>query len=175
MKRLLTWIDRGNKALAHVTGALLCVTALCIVVQVMVRFVLTAAGINISAPWTEELARYALIWMIFLGGAVGCRKAQMIALEFVSLALPARLGVPLKLATLAIGIAFFALLIQVGLAFVELGRTETSPVMGIEKSLVYWALPVGGTLMIVNTLALILESVVERRDIRLLGESLGQD
>ena len=166
MSALLRLVDRLNAVLAVVVGALLAATALAVLVQVLVRFVLTAVGINISAPWTEEIARYTLIWMVFLGAGVGCRRAQMIALEFLVRRLPARIGVPIRYATIALSIAFFVLLIGVGLPFVELGRTETSPVMNVEKSIVYWALPVGAGLMILNSLALVLETVLDRRDIR---------
>jgi hypothetical protein len=48
------------------------------------------------APWTEELARYTLIWMVFLGAAVGVRHSRLIALEF-GVRKPARAaGIPLR-------------------------------------------------------------------------------
>lgn len=171
MRTLVSLVDRLNAVLAVLVGALLAVTAGAVLFQVLVRFVLTAAGINVSAPWTEELARYALIWMVFLGAGVGCRRAQMIALEFLVRRLPARIGVPIRYATIALSIAFFVLLAVVGLPFVELGRTETSPVMNIEKSIVYWALPVGAGLMILNSLALVVECAIERRDIRFAADA----
>jgi TRAP-type C4-dicarboxylate transport system permease small subunit len=91
-----------------------------------VRFVLTAAGINISAPWTEELARYTLIWMVFLGAAVGVRHARMIALEFGVRRLPAP-GIPLRYGVMLLCMAFFGLLLWVGLDFIELGRVRDEP------------------------------------------------
>ncbi len=108
------------------------------------RFVLTAVDINISAPWTEELARYTLIWMVFLGAAVGVRHARMIALEF-GVRKAARPGGHSRALRGhdPLSIAFFGLLFWVGLDFIELGRSETSPVLGITKDRVYWAMPVG--------------------------------
>jgi TRAP-type C4-dicarboxylate transport system permease small subunit len=169
VRHILNLVDRINAGVTLLVGFLLAVTATAVMIQVLVRFVLTTLGINLSAPWTEELARYSLIWMVFLGAGVGCRNAQMIALEFVVRSLPRRFGVPLRYLTILTSVAFFVLLIVVGLSFVDLGRTETSPVMNIQKSLVYWALPVGAGLMIVNSFALILETVLERRDIRNVG------
>ena len=166
-------VDRLNAALRALVGLLLGIVAAAVLGQVLVRFVLTAFGLNVSAPWTEELARYALIWMVFLGAGVGCRKAQLIALEVVTQALPGRWGQALRYLSLAACLGFFALLIQVGLPFVELGRTETSPVTQIPKSRVYWAMPVGAAAMILNTLALIAEAAVERRDIRAIGGVTG--
>ena len=161
--RAADWL---NAFLTVVVGLLMMVVAIAVFYQVFVRFFLTAVGVNISAPWTEELARYTLIWMVFLGAGIGVRHAQMIALEFAVRAVPDRLGVAVRYLVMAASIVFFAMLIWVGLQFVDLGRTETSPVLGITKDWVYWAMPVGMAVMIVNSLALIAETVLEGRDIR---------
>lgn len=175
MRLILRAVDAMNVVLTGIVGVLLMVIAAAVFGQVMVRFVLTAVGINISAPWTEELARYTLVWVVFLGAAVGCRKAQLIALEFVVMALPSVPGQVLRYATLVLCIGFFALLVQVGIPFWELGKTETSPVMRVQKSWVYLAMPVGCSLMILNTLALMLQAAVERRDIRGIGGTTGTE
>lgn len=166
MQSFLRGIDGVNKVVTLAVGGLLMMVAVAVFFQVLVRFVLTALGINISAPWTEELARYALIWMVFLGAAVGVRHARMISLEFVVRAVPDRLGVTLRYGVMALSVVFFAMLIWVGHQFVMLGQTETSPVMGIRKDLVYWAMPIGMGLMILNSIALVIETVREGRDIR---------
>jgi TRAP-type C4-dicarboxylate transport system permease small subunit len=160
-------VDRLNGAVAMVVGLLLAVVAGLVVVQVTVRFVLTAAGINLSVPWTEELARFTLIWMVFLGAAVGVRHSRLIALEFAIRKLPGIAGIPLRYLVLLVCVGFYALLVSVGTDFLALGRTERAPVTGITRDRIYWAMPVGAGLMILNTLTLILESWVERFDIRL--------
>lgn len=172
MKALLRGVDWMNAAVTLAVGLLLALMSIAVMGQVTVRFVLTAVGINVSAPWTEELARYCLIWMIFLGAGVGVRRAQMIALEFLVRKVPAVAGVAMRYAVIALSIAFFGLLLKVGLDFVELGRSERSPVMGITKDYVYWAMPVGAVLMIINSIALVAQSIIEKRDIRFIGESL---
>jgi TRAP-type C4-dicarboxylate transport system permease small subunit len=170
VRRFVSTIDAMNAVLTALVGLLLAVVAGAVFFQVLVRFVLTAAGINISAPWTEELARYTLIWMVFLGAAVGVRHARMIALEFGIRRLPGRVGIPLRYGVMLLSMAFFGLLFWVGLDFVELGRSETSPVLGITRDRVYWAMPVGMALMILNSLALIAETILEGRDIRFAGD-----
>jgi TRAP-type C4-dicarboxylate transport system permease small subunit len=175
VRRFVSAIDAMNAVLTLVVGLLLAVVAAAVFYQVLVRFVLTAAGINISAPWTEELARYTLIWMVFLGAAVGVRHARMIALEFGVRRLPAKVGVPVRYGVILLSIAFFGLLLWVGFGFLDLGRSETSPVLGITKDRVYWAMPVGMGLMILNSLALIAETVLEGRDIRFAGDFAPED
>ncbi|WP_157792032.1 TRAP transporter small permease [Pseudorhodobacter sp. MZDSW-24AT] len=166
MRSIVSAIDTVNAVVTVVVGLLLMVVTVAVFGQVTVRFLLTALGLNISAPWTEELARYALIWMVFLGAGVGVRHAQMIALEFGVRKLPPRLGIPLRYLSILLCMGFFALMVWVGLSFVDLGRTETSPVLGLTKNYVYWAMPFGAALMILNSVALIIDTHLNGRDIR---------
>ena len=173
--RALTVLDALNAAVTWLIGALLALMSAAILIQVVVRFVLTAFGINLSAPWTEELARYLLIWIVFLGAGVGCRRAQLIALEFVVHRLPSLPGQTLRYATTLLCVVFFIFLVWVGFAFVELGESESSPVMVIPKSWVYWAMPVGCGLMAMNSLAFMAEALLTGRDIRIGSEGAALD
>jgi TRAP-type C4-dicarboxylate transport system permease small subunit len=94
LRVFVTAMDRVNAVATVLVAALLAIVALAVMGQVTVRFVLTAFGINISAPGPKRLARYTLIWMVFLGAAVGVRHARMIALEFGVRKLPKGVGVP---------------------------------------------------------------------------------
>ncbi|HEV7268646.1 MAG TPA: TRAP transporter small permease [Falsiroseomonas sp.] len=166
---MLWLVDRLNLLLTFGIGVLLAVMTIAVFTQVMVRFVLTAVGVNLSAAWTEEVARYVLIWIVFIGAGIGCRKRQLISLEFVVRALPSLAGQGVVYLGLLICLGFFGLLISVGLAFMDLGAVETSPVMQIPKAWVYAAMPAGAALMILNTAALMAETLTQRRDIRTAG------
>jgi TRAP-type C4-dicarboxylate transport system permease small subunit len=166
----LAILDRLNAGVYFAIGGLLAVISAVVLLQVIVRFVLTSVGINIAAPWTEELARYLLVWMIFLGAALGCRKMQLISLGFVVTGVPRIAGIAMRVIALALCLLLFALLLRYGTDFVTvIGRTELSPVMQVPKTWVYWAMPAGAALMIANTLAFIAESWLEGRDIRQSG------
>lgn len=169
MRIIFALVDRLNQVLTWFIGLLLAVMTFAVFTQVMVRFVLTAIGWNFSAAWTEEVARYVLIWIVFVGAGIGCRRRQLISLEFVVRALPSLAGQAVVHLGLLACIGFFALLISVGLAFMDLGAVETSPVMQIPKAWVYAAMPVGAALMALNTFVLIAETLLTRRDIRLVG------
>lgn len=175
MRLFVTWMDRLNVLATFIVAALLAIVAIAVMGQVTVRFVLTAFGINISAPWTEEIARYTLIWMVFLGAAIGVRHARMIALEFGIRKLPKGVGVPIRYAVMIMSTAFFGLLFWVGVDFLELGRSERSPVLGITRDYVYMAMPVGMVLMILNSFALIAETILESRDIRFASDFAPED
>ncbi len=167
VRAALRGLDALNRAAYYLVGVLLAVITVVVFIQVIVRFVLTHAGLNISAPWTEELARFLLVWLVFIGAAVGCRRMQLISLDFVVKAVPGLAGRMLRYLALALCLWLFVLLIRFGAQFATIiGQTEMSPVMQVSKSWVYWAMPVAGALMLVNTCAFIVEAALDGRDIR---------
>lgn len=169
MRAGLAVIDALNRVVGWILAALLSVIAVVVLAQVIVRFVLSSIAPGVSAPWTEELARYLLCWMVFLGGAYGCRKAQLMALDFAVSRLPGALGQAARYLSLLLCLGFFLLLMQVGWTFVEFGRSESSSVMRLSMHWIYAAIPVGAALMTVNTIGLMLEAWSTRADIRLIG------
>jgi len=164
-------VDRLNRLICWLLAALMLGMTLCTLWQVVVRFLLTSLNVNVAAPWSEEIARYLMIWVIFLGAGVACRRAQLIALELLVTRLPARLGRLLRYLALLGCMAFFVLLIVLGLDFMAMGVIETSPVLTLPKTWVYLAMPVGAGLMLLNTLALIGECGLTGADIRYAGQS----
>jgi TRAP-type C4-dicarboxylate transport system permease small subunit len=166
----LRMLDRLNTAVYYLIGAILAVIAVVVMIQVLVRFVLTHTGVNVAAPWTEELARFLLVWLIFLGAAVGCRRMQLISLDFVVKAVPGLAGRALRYLALGLCLWLFVLLIRHGAEFVQvIGRSELSPVMQISKTWVYWAMPAGASLMLANTIAFIAAAHLDGLDIRAAG------
>jgi TRAP-type C4-dicarboxylate transport system permease small subunit len=157
MLAFLSMVDRMNVCLRHLVGATLGVMVLAVAVQIVVRFLLPRLGIIVSVPWTEELARYLMIWCIFVGAAVAARSGALIAMDTLPDALPPRWGDCVRLAALAITLAFFGELIWLGWRWVEFGQSETSTVLHAPMSWVYLALPVGAAFAIINIVAFIVE------------------
>src|SRR5256885_13796834 len=74
--------------------------------QFFTRYIL-----NDSLAWTEEIARYGLMWLAFIGGAVVTRKKTHIAVELLgNLMKPGRLRSALLALVDFITLAFMALL-----------------------------------------------------------------
>lgn len=146
-------VDRVNWGIGYLIALALAIMAVCTFLQVVVRFVLPKIGLVVSVPWTEEVARYLMIWTVFLGAAIGVRRGQLIALEFFVRSLPDAFTRVVRAAVTVLCLSFFVMLIWVGVRFTSWGLTEYSPVMTIPKAWVYASLPASAVLMIANTLA----------------------
>ncbi|MGO4836568.1 TRAP transporter small permease, partial [Rhizobiaceae sp. 2RAB30] len=143
-------LDAVNLVARYVVGFLLGVATIAVTFQILIRFVLDYFGLNIAAPWTEEIARYALIWVIFLGAGIVCRYSGLIAVDMLPHALPSPFGGYVKAVAILVTIAFFGTLVWVGLQFAASGAIETSPVMRVPMSYVYMSVPIGSLLAVVN-------------------------
>ena len=132
--------------------------------QILVRFLLPRLGINVSAPWSEELARYLMVWCIFIGAAVASRAGDLIAVESLVDAVPPQLAWRIKALSYVVTIAFLASLVWFGMRWVEFGAGESSTVMNIPMSWVYMSLPVGAVLTIWNILVRLFEGMYRQRE-----------
>jgi TRAP-type C4-dicarboxylate transport system permease small subunit len=63
---------------------------------------------NDSAAWTEEVARYMLIGVVFVGATIGVAKNTQIQVDFFYRHLPAAVGRWMSRAVDVMRIAFFA-------------------------------------------------------------------
>lgn len=161
------WVDRLNKWLIVFLAAAFMIMTLTTFLNILVRFVFTSMDFQFSVPWTEEVARYLMIWSIFVGGAVAVRKDQLITVEALVHALPSILGKVIKIGALLFTIVFFIYLIVIGydLAFKQ-GFRQTSPIMGLPMMFVYISMLVGAIIAILNIFALIIDSTLTKKDIR---------
>ncbi len=103
--------------------------------------------------WYDEIARGCFVWVVFLGAAVGVKRGAHFRLHLLVDRFSPRLQRVVRLLGSLVVTAFSLVLIQQGWVFVELGRVQQTPVMGLSKAWIYAAMPVGGVLMILYSLA----------------------
>ncbi|HEY0440245.1 MAG TPA: TRAP transporter small permease [Xanthobacteraceae bacterium] len=102
--------------------------------------------------WYDEIARACFVWVVFLGAAVGVKRGSHFGLHLFVDRAPAWFRRAAAILTPLIVIAFSAVLVVQGLAFLEFGRFQQLPVMGVSKVWIYAAMPTGGALMILYSL-----------------------
>ncbi len=101
--------------------------------------------------WTEELARFVLIWLTFLGAVLVQHHREHISADMLLNAMPGRMRTAADILVSLVVIATLAVILRGGLAIATLG-TQTAPALGISMRWIYLSLPVGAGLMILVTL-----------------------
>lgn len=152
-------INATNYMLKHLLNVIMLVLVVSVFMQVIFRFV-----INSPLAWTEELARYSLVWLTFLGAAYAMSRKAHIGVEFF-VNLFSGLGKKI-LQTVAtfISLIFFGLMIFSGYNLVSNTMVQTSPVLEIPMGLVYAAIPVSGLLLTVNLIAVYINDMKKGGD-----------
>lgn len=100
-----------------------------------------------AVPWTEEVARFLLIWITFLGAALAFQQGRHIAVSFVVDALPPHINrLARMMASLAI-ILFMGALVVIGYEYMQVQSFQRSPSLRWSMSYIYAVMPVSAALM----------------------------
>jgi len=138
---------------------ILYVTVVVIFVQVICRYVL-----QVALPWTEEFARFAFLWLIFLANAMAERRKEHFRVSYFVEQAPPKLRYVFWGAGEILIFTFFIWLLMDSLAFVQMGKRMISPVMQLRLDWIYWALPVAVMLSLLNRSRNIVAVLCERPD-----------
>ncbi len=135
--------DGITRALEYLIAAMLVVITGLVFVNVLTRYVFLY-----SIIWSEEVARFTFIWLIFLGTAVAIkRKAHfhLTLLDFPE-------GSPARMITQAIGalavVSLSYVLLTQGATLVQSTMRQSSPNIGVPMGYAYMAVPISGALII---------------------------
>jgi TRAP-type transport system small permease protein len=119
------------------------VLGIIVFVQFFTRYVL-----NDSLAWTEEIARYLLMVVTFIGGAIVTRKKAHIAVDLLANLMPPSLARSLLMALVdVIKLGFFGLLAYFSVLIVERMHYQRMTVFDLPMSLVYGGVGLGCFLM----------------------------
>ncbi|SDU18971.1 TRAP transporter small permease [Stappia sp. ES.058] len=93
-----------------------------------------------NAPvWTEELTRFALLYLIAFGSGLAFRSGDLVNVDVICESLPGRLPSFLRLLS-AIATAGLALtLLAPAWRYVSIGRMQTSPAVGLRMDFVHFS------------------------------------
>jgi TRAP-type C4-dicarboxylate transport system permease small subunit len=131
----------------YVLFVLLAVAVLAVAMQIFMRFVLGS-----SLTWSEELARYCFIWLIYVGIAYGVKKNRHITLDIVYDVLSEKAKKVMLLTSCLLFGCFAIAVIYYGQVVVSQIATysQKSPAMGLNMAYVYAAAPFGMVLAFIR-------------------------
>ncbi|NWF93836.1 MAG: TRAP transporter small permease [Syntrophaceae bacterium] len=117
-----------------ITGAMTGIVLL----GVLFRYILRA-----PLPWSEELARYLMVWGASLGASVAYREGAHIAITILVDKFHGMTGRVITSITQIIVIVFMTIIVFKGFVLVFELSGQTSPAMEIPMAWPYLAIPVG--------------------------------
>ncbi|VTU21567.1 2,3-diketo-L-gulonate TRAP transporter small permease protein YiaM [Variovorax sp. PBS-H4] len=101
--------------------------------QFITRYVM-----NDSAAWTEEVARYMLIGVVFIGAAIGVSKNNQIQVDFFYRYLPGAIGRWLSRGVDVLRVAFFvAAVVMTMQMMLKIGNQTRMTIVDLPMNLVY--------------------------------------
>ena len=74
MKKVIYWLDENIELY-------LCVTLMSLMTAITFIQVVARRAFNSSLSWSEELARYIFIWLIYIGISYGCKLRKHIKID----------------------------------------------------------------------------------------------
>lgn len=151
------------RGLAGVCVLLLIVMLLSVGVQVVMRY-----GFNSPLIWSEELARFMMVWLALLASAVVMRRGQHIAMTGI-LPIPKRFLSIVRGAVVLASALVLSVLVYHGWELAELTMRQHSSGLGLPMGYMYAAIPVSAFLMIIGQVAAWISGTGEGQDDSLTG------
>jgi TRAP-type C4-dicarboxylate transport system permease small subunit len=118
-------------------------------IQIAGRFVF-----GYSIFWSDELTRFLLVWISFLGMSIGVRRGSHPGIDSLVRALSPRAARTVLAVTLLLCLAFFGIMIIYGGVLVHRTWPQRSVSLGLRMSIPYLAVPVSGLLMLLHGVAI---------------------
>ena len=149
LRKISASLNRGQEYLLSVLGISM---ALLVVAQVFCRYIL-----NSSLFWSEELARYMLVWLSFIGATVAYYRGLHPGVDIVTSRLPLSgqkiAGQLVHLITMAVALV----MLIAGSRFAWFIRLQISPALSIPKWIILMIIPLSGGVLFIYALSFLLD------------------
>lgn len=148
----LAVIDRVNAATLYLLCLMLAAMSALGFAQVIARYL-----VGTPLTWSEEVLRFALIWLPFIGAGIAVRKGLLIAVEVVANALPAALARPVRYVVLSLSALFWLILVVQGVGILDMVQGMRAGATEVPMWIVYLVIPIGSALALLNTVAALID------------------
>lgn len=118
-------------------------------------------GFNTSISWSDEVSRYMIIWIIFIGSSIAVREKAHAAVDAITAFLPGLFQRIFSVIVNLIAITFCVFAIWSGYKMVSnsLAFDTVTATLGIPMAIPYLAIPVGASLMLIRFIQLLVKDV----------------
>ncbi len=158
LERFISRLDKTGATIDAVSGAvcvfLIAVMTIVVLVGVFFRYV-----VGNPFMWSEELARFLMLWSGFLAINIAMRRDAHIRIDFIFKALPFVIRKMVEYTVDLIMIAFLVFLVIRGYEFTT-GSIMKAMSMDFSMSWIYLSVPVGAFLTLVQLLLMVLRKTL---------------
>jgi len=125
-----------------------------VAVQVFFRYAL-----NHSLFWSEELARYLLVWLTFLGASVAYRRNIHPGIDIVYVRMPTSIQRTVSIFIHSISTVLFGVMIFYGIQFSYFVRLQISPALYLPKWIVFSIIPLSGIIFMIHGVSFLIDEI----------------
>jgi TRAP-type C4-dicarboxylate transport system permease small subunit len=146
MHSYLRVFDVVNVVIRYVLVLLLAGMTVLIGWQVFARFV-----VGESLTFSEEVSRFAMVWLVVLGAAYAAQSGRLIKVDVLEHVLGSGARKAAIITAGCVSIVFYLVLVVFGMFITEAVSFQRTPATEISMSVPMAALPVGGAFLVLNT------------------------
>lgn len=140
-------VDGLNLAVRWILAALMLVMTVLIGWQVIARFI-----VGESLTFSEEVSRFVMVWLVLLGAAYAAKNGRLMKVDIVEHMLSGKAKSTVIMVAGVLSIVFYLVLVVFGFFIVSAVSYQMTPATEVSMSIPMAALPVGGLLLIINTI-----------------------
>ncbi|MEO9886640.1 MAG: TRAP transporter small permease [Balneola sp.] len=152
-----TFIQKLNRLLEITVIVIMAVLVVDVLWQIFSRFILSN-----PSSFTDELARFLLIWVSLLGGAYMLGKRLHLSIDLLSHKLSEKQSLIVDCFAQIVILLFVVSVLIIGgsrLVFVTLFLEQTSAALNVPLGYVYSVLPISGSIMILYCIHFLIDNV----------------
>jgi len=114
-----------------------------------------------AIPWSEELARYIMVWLAYIGASLGIKKGAHLGIDALVSALPPKLRIVLVFVRTGVILLFTALVVFYSFQIISHQQRigQISPAMLIPIWWAYLAVPVGCFMMGIRSIQVVVADI----------------
>src|SRR5262249_31424286 len=135
------WVE---EAIFVACSVLLVFLSAVLFLQVLFRYVLLK-----PLPWSEEGARFGLVWLGMLAAVLAARKGLHFVFRWATLVLPATARAWLRQGVNALIVVFLGMVFLQSLTYLDIVANQTAPATRLNMRVPYAGVPVGAAALLI--------------------------